>query len=192
MPSGWRALQTDGAPVVITYPGAVWGPDDPTRGDQVQMVVNFLKVGVIPVTSGGMPVVDARDLAAVHAACFEPGLGARRFMAGGELVSTARLVKILRALTGRRLVHVPVPAPAMRALGRLGDAVQRITPLSLPLTYEAMSTLTHGVPCDSQATVNALGVTFRPVEQTVADTLRSLYATGGLSAHQVGRVAGIN
>ena len=187
-----RALQADGAPVVITYPGAVWGPDDPTRGDQVQIVVNFLKVGLIPVTAGGMPVVDVRDLAAVHAACFKPGLGARRFMAGGELVGTARLVEILRKLTGRRLVHVPVPAPAMRALGRLGDAIQRVTPLSLPLTYEAMTTLTHGIPCDNRATIDALGVTFRPVEETVADTLRWLHATDGLTAAQVGRLANLS
>lgn len=184
-----RAMQADGAPVVITYPGAVWGPDDPTRGDQVQMVINFLKLGVIPVTTGGMPVVDARDLGAVHAACFERGRGPRRFMAGGELLSTGRLVEILRALTGRHLLALPVPAPTMRALGALGDVVQRIAPVSLPLTHEAMVTLTGGVPCDNRRTTDELGVTFRPVEETVADTLGWLRGTGGLTAREVGRLS---
>ena len=113
-----RAMQADGAPVVITYPGAVWGPERPHPGDQVQMVVNFLKFGVIPVTTGGMSVVDARDLGAVHAACFERGKGARRFMAGGEFVGVGRLVEILRTLTGRRLLRRAGPrahdAPSAR------------------------------------------------------------------------------
>jgi len=184
-----RAMQADGAPVVITYPGAVWGPNDPTRGDQVRMVVNFLKFGVIPVTTGGMPVVDARDLGAVHAACFERGRGPRRFMAGGEFVSIARLIEILRTLTGRRLLAVPVPAPAMRALGGLGDIVQRVAPVSLPLTHEAMVTLTGGVPCDNRRTTDELGVEFRPVAETVGDTLGWLHETGGLTSRQVGRLA---
>jgi len=183
-----RAMQADGAPVVTTYPGAVWGPDDPTRGDQVRIVVDFLKSGVIPVTTGGMPVVDARDLGAVHAACFERGRGARRYMAGGELVTLPRLVEILRTLTGRRLLSVPVPAPTMRAIGALSDLVQRIAPISLPLTHEAMVTLTGGVPCDNRRTTDELGVAFRPVEETVADTLGWLRETGGLTARHVGRL----
>ena len=184
-----RAMQAEGAPVVTTYPGAVWGPDDPTLGEQVQTVVNFLKSGVIPVTTGGMSVVDARDLGAVHAACFEPGRGARRYMAGGEFVTLPRLVEILRTLTGRRLVRVPIPAPAMRAIGALSDVVQRVTPIALPLTHEAMVTLTGGVPCDNRRTTDELGVAFRPVEETVADTLGWLHEVGGLTARHVGRLA---
>ena len=183
-----RAMQADGAPVVTTYPGAVWGPDDPTLGEQVQTVVNFLKSGAIPVTTGGMSVVDARDLGAVHAACFEPGRGARRYMAGGEFVTLPRLVEILRALTGRRLVSVPIPAPAMRAIGALSDVVQRVTPIALPLTHEAMVTLTGGVPCDNRRTTDELGVAFRPVEETVGDTLGWLREAGELNARQVGRL----
>ena len=184
-----RAMQADGAPVVITYPGAVWGPNDPTRGEQVQTVVNFLKSGVIPVTTGGMLVVDARDLGAVHAACFERIRGARRYMAGGEFLTLPRLVEILRALTGRRLLRVPVPAPTMRALGALSDVVQRIAPISLPLTHEAMVTLTGGVPCDDGRTTDELGIVFRPAEETIGDTLGWLHEVGGLTAHHVGRLA---
>ena len=184
-----RAMQAEGAPVVTTYPGAVWGPDDPTLGEQVQTVVNFLKSGVIPVTTGGMSVVDARDLGAVHAACFEPGRGARRYMAGGEFVTLPRLVEILRTLTGRRLVRVPIPAPAMRAIGALSDVVQRVTPIALPLTHEAMVTLTGGVPCDNRRTTDELGVAFRPVEETVGDTLGWLREAGELKARHVGHLA---
>jgi UDP-glucose 4-epimerase len=184
-----RALQDEGAPVVITYPGGVWGPLDPTQGEQVKTVINFLKSGVIPTTTGGMPVVDVRDLGAVHAACIQRGRGARRYMAGGELLSTPRLIDILRALTGRRLMAVPLPASVMLALGTVSDIVQRVSPLTLPLTHEAMVTLTRGVPCDNSRTTDELGVEFRPAAVTVADTLRWLHESGGLTARHVGRLA---
>jgi nucleoside-diphosphate-sugar epimerase len=185
-----RALQDDGAPVVITYPGGVWGPHDPTQGEQLMTIVNFLKAGVIPAsTSGGMPVVDARDLGAVHAACIESGRGPRRYMAGGELLSTSRLVDILRTITGRRLVRVPLSASVMIAIGTISDLVQRVSPVTLPLTHEAMVTLTSGVPCDNTRTNEELSVEFRPVAETLTDTIRWLYETGGLSARHVGTLA---
>ena len=184
-----RTMQDEGAPVVITYPGGVWGPHDPTLGEQVKTVVNFLKAGIIPATTGGMPIVDARDLGAVHAACIERGRGARRYMAGGELLSTPRLIDILRAITGRRLVRVPLPASVMLAIGTMSDIVQRVSPLTLPLTHEAMVTLTSGVPCDNARTTEELGVEFRPAAVTVADTIRWLHETGGLTARHVGRLA---
>jgi nucleoside-diphosphate-sugar epimerase len=185
-----RAFQDEGAPVVITYPGGVWGPNDPTMGEQLKTVVNFLKGGIIPAaTTGGMPVVDARDLGAVHAACIERGRGPRRYMAGGELLSTARLVDILRAITGRRLLRVPLPAPVMVAIGTASDIVQRVLPVSLPLTHEAMVTLTSGVPSDDTRTSDELGVEFRPVEQTLTDTIRWLYETGALTARHAGKLA---
>jgi dihydroflavonol-4-reductase len=185
-----RAMQDEGAPVVITYPGGVWGPNDPTQGEQIKTVVNFLKGGVIPAaTSGGMPVVDARDLGAVHAACIERDRGPRRYMAGGELLSTARLVDILRAVTGRRLVRVPLPTSVAVAIGTASDLVQRVLPVTLPLTHEAMVTLTSGVPCDNSRTTQELGIEFRPVAETLTDTIRWLYETGGLTARHVGRLA---
>ena len=51
-----------------------------------------------------------------------------------------------------------------------------------------MVTLTDGVPCDNRRTTEELGVAFRPVEETVGDTLGWLRETGGLTAGQVGRL----
>jgi nucleoside-diphosphate-sugar epimerase len=61
--------------VVITYPGAVLGPHDPHLGDGLRRVRNILK-GRYPIApSGGYPIVDVRDVAAVHAAVLEPARG---------------------------------------------------------------------------------------------------------------------
>ena len=38
-----RNFQNKGAPVVISYPGSVWGPNDPHFGESCQMMVSVLK-----------------------------------------------------------------------------------------------------------------------------------------------------
>jgi len=106
------------------------------------MVVNFLKFGLIPVTTGGMPVVTCGDSARCTPALrFERGLGARRFMAGGEFLSLGRLIEILRTLTGRRLRACRPGArrwPRPRRVATSCSGSRRLA----ASTHEAMVTLT--------------------------------------------------
>ena len=84
-----RALQARRAPVVITYPGGVFGPDDPTVNDGVRLIVKFLTSGAFPVTSGGISFIDIRDIAAVHAAVrVLPVPGGPRTMEKGRLAAS--------------------------------------------------------------------------------------------------------
>jgi dihydroflavonol-4-reductase len=84
--------------VVITYPGAAYGPHDPHLGDQLRRLRNILK-GRIPIApSGGYGIVDVRDMAKVHAAVLEPGRGPRRYLAGGTFLEFAELVARMGSL----------------------------------------------------------------------------------------------
>jgi hypothetical protein len=51
------------------------GPHDPYLGDGLRQLRNILKGRYPLVPSGGLPIVDVRDVAAVHAAVLEPGRG---------------------------------------------------------------------------------------------------------------------
>ena len=184
-----RRLQADGAPVVITYPGGIWGPDDPTRGQQVGALLEYVRRGFVPVSPGGIPLVDVRDVAAVHVAAMQPGRGPRRFMVGGTLLNQAELFDIIGDVTGRRFRHIPVSGALLRGVGRATDLVNRFVRLNTPLTHEAMVTLTRAVPADSEPTTAELGITFRPARETIADTLRWYFEQGLLRASDVGRLA---
>ena len=83
----------------------------------------------------------------------------------------------------------PIPATLLRGIGRLLDAAKRIAPIGYPITHEAVEMMTRLVPCDSRATVEQLGVQFRPTAETLYDTIRCLYETGEISAKVAGRVA---
>ena len=79
-----RQLQDEGAPVVITYPGMVWGPHDPHLGEAATFARSVLR-GLVPVVPpGGLPIVDVRDVAAAHAAILTSGRGTGTVRAGAR------------------------------------------------------------------------------------------------------------
>lgn len=185
-----RRHQEAGAPIVSIYPGSIWGPDDPTLADGIEVIMMFVKLGFIPVAPGGIPIVDVRDLAALLLATMEPGRGPRRYMAGGAFLNNAELTDILNELTGRRIRKFHLPGALFRGIGRLGDATRRSIGLDIGLTYEATVTLTHGVACDDSRVLEDFGIRFRPVAETLRDALSWMHAEGILNRRQVGDLAG--
>ena len=58
-----RKFQEAGVPVIITYPGSVWGPYDPHYGESCQIARNVLK-GLWKISvKGSIPISDVRDIA---------------------------------------------------------------------------------------------------------------------------------
>ena len=49
--------------------------------------------------------------------------------------------------------------------------------------------MTRFVPCDSRATVEQLGIPFRPMAETFRDAIRSLYEAGEINAKLAGQIA---
>jgi len=183
-----RELQARGAPVVAIYPAGVFGPNDPGIGEPTKGLRDGIRFGW-PISAGGISIVDVRDLAEIIAAALEPGCGPRRFMAGGHFASWSELADHCDALTGRRALRIPMPTPLLRGIGRLLDAAKMIVPFDYPLTHEATKMMTRLVPCDSRATVEQLGVSFRPTEETLRETIRWLFDQGEISAKIAGQIA---
>jgi nucleoside-diphosphate-sugar epimerase len=182
-----RDLQEQGAPVVITYPGGVWGPHDPNIGESTRGTIWLLRLGIVPQTGGGYLLVDVRDLGRVHVAALVAGQGPRRYMAGGTWFTGKELAALVSSVTGRRIVSTPSPGWSLRATGRIGDRIQSLLKIELPFTAEGMATIVRSVPTDDSATHDELGVAWRDPAVTVSDTLRWLLADGHLTRRQVGR-----
>lgn len=180
-----RRYQEVGAPVVSVYPGSVWGPCDPTLADGIEVIMRFMRRGFIPVTPGGIPTVDVRDIAAVHAAAMKPGRGPKRYMVSGNFLSNAELIDTLSAVSGRHVRKLPVPGALLRGIGRFGDVARRRLGIDISLTYELAFTLTHGVPSDDSRVAEELGVRPRSAAETLRDTLRWRYEQGIEKARHV-------
>jgi dihydroflavonol-4-reductase len=184
-----RRYQEAGAPITITYPGAVWGPYDPHFGEGSRIAATILR-GRLPLApSGGLNVVDVRDVAQVHAAAMEAGRGSRRYLATGTYMEFKEIVLGVAEVTGRRLPTRTVPVRWMLPAGRLADLAQRVLPFRLPLSFEGMYIVSLEARYDDSRTREELGYAPRDPRETFADTARWLLEQGDISPEQAGVLA---
>ncbi|GAA0354148.1 nitroreductase family deazaflavin-dependent oxidoreductase [Actinoallomurus spadix] len=183
-----RRLQAAGAPVTTFYPGGVIGPRQPHLDAMMEGLAGALNL-VWPTPRGGVSLLDVRDLGEAVARAVTPGLGPRRYLLGGHYLTWPELADRCDALTGVRCRRVPVPGGVMVALGSLLDAAKRVRRFDYPLTRDAARIMVTLVPSDDAPAIDALGVTLRPVEESLTDALRWLAAAGHLSPARAGRLA---
>jgi nucleoside-diphosphate-sugar epimerase len=183
-----RRLQEQGAPVRLSYPAGIVGPDDPGMSDANHAVYTwFADLGVI--TSSGFQCVDVRDVAALHVKLIELPEGAHRYAAAAEMLPWAEIYELMDRITGTRLRRFPVPGWLMRGAGSVGDVVKRFWEFNFPLTRDSMEFATQWPGADAARTTREIGVPFRPIEETYVDTLRWMHRAGHLTAAQVGKLA---
>jgi nucleoside-diphosphate-sugar epimerase len=184
-----RRLQAQGAPLAISYPAGIVGPDDPGMSDANHAVYSWYRdTGVV--TSSGFQCVDVRDVAALHVRLLELPPGPHRYAAAAEMLPWAEVYELLDRLTGTRLRRFPMPGRLLRAAGRVGDLVKHVWDFNFPLTRDSMEFATQWPGADASRTTRELGLAFRPIAETYRDTLTWMHRAGHLEARHVGRLAG--
>ncbi|MFG2089757.1 nitroreductase/quinone reductase family protein [Spirillospora sp. NPDC048824] len=183
-----RGLQSDGAPVTIVYPGGVFGPNQPTLDALMEGLAAALGK-VWPLPGGGVSVIDVRDLGEALARSVQAGQPPSRWLLGGHYLTWPQYADLCDRLTGVKCRRVPVPSRVMLGLGSALDAAKRVRRFDYPLTRDAAEFMVTLVPTDDRPLLDALNLTLRPVEETVADGLRWLAETGHLKPHRAGRLA---
>jgi nucleoside-diphosphate-sugar epimerase len=160
-----RALQDDGAPIVTLYPAGVTGPLDlginVTEGIFAQtLATEYLLVA----ESGGNLYVDVRDLATAIVAMLVPGLGPRRYMAGGVFLTWSEFADAVDAVTG--LSHT-------RVLSTRAELEQQIEP-------DAVEIMLGIVPPDDDDLHRDTKIEWRPFTDTLRDTVAWMLQQGHL------------
>jgi nucleoside-diphosphate-sugar epimerase len=183
-----RALQEQGAPITIVYPGGVIGPDPPSVDATVEGIMGAW-VGGWPLTPGGVGLLDVRDLADALVATLVPGGGPRRFLLGGHFHTWPALGDLIEGLTGVRARRIRFPRPALVAVATVLDTIRRVRPVAYPLTRDAADIMTTMVPTEDAPSLAALGVRLRPSAESLEDTMRSLARSGHLPPSHAGRLA---
>lgn len=183
-----RALQDDGAPVAIVYPGGVLGPDQPHLDATLEGIAGARRSGW-PRCPGGVTLIDVRDLARVLTATLVPGLGPRRLLAGGRYFPWAELGALIDEILGVRARRIWFPTPLLYATASALDLVRRVRPVAYPLTRDAAEIMVTMVPTDDAPSLESLGVELRPIAETLTDALRWLAAEGHLPPKHAGRLA---
>ena len=182
-----RMYQNRKLPVVITYPGSVWGPHDPHCGESCQMARFILKNYWRFSVDGTLLVSDVRDIAEMHAALMQKGRGPRRYLAPVQNISLSNLMAVFSDVTGRKIRTTALPGWSMRTAMKAVDLLQRGLKLRLPFNYQAVycSTLQH--IGDDSATLKDLGVQARPLRETLADQVKWMVKAGLLDPRHAGK-----
>lgn len=184
-----RRLQEAGAPIRVSYPSGIVGPDDPGLSDANEAVYIFFKQTGIN-TSSGYQIVDVRDLAHAHQRLLELPEGAARYVVAGPMHDWRATYRILDEVTGTRLWRFPMPGGPLRLLGSLGDLFKHyVYDFRFPLTRDAMEYATQWPGANGEPAANELGITYRSARETYADTVRWMYDAGHLKARHVGKLA---
>ncbi|MFV0277984.1 MAG: NAD-dependent epimerase/dehydratase family protein, partial [Parahaliea sp.] len=183
-----RDLQEQGAPLYITYPGSVIGPEDPGLTEPHRGLISMM-AGLTPIMSSGNQYIDVRDLAQAHLHILQQQPHSLRFPLGGTFLAWRDHGKLLSELTGRFFMPLPVMPGVPRLAGKLLDKMGRFLAIDLPITEEGMRYATHWVVMNDAHTLKTLGLGYRPLRETFEATLLSLHATGHLKRWQLGALA---
>lgn len=156
-----------GLPLIRLYPGLCLGPGDTTRSSSA--AIDAWLRGRLPavVSGGGICLMDVRDAAAAQVAAMEQGEPGRRYLATGHNVTLRELFARLQAITGRRRPPLELP-PGLAA--PLAGVAERLDVLSAFDQAQARLMARYWW-YDSARAQEELAVHFRPLEETLRDTV---------------------
>jgi dihydroflavonol-4-reductase len=115
-----------GQDVVVVNPTTTVGPGDrrPTpSGRMVRDVIEGRIRGYI--SSGGLNLVGAADVARGHLLALEHGRSGERYLLGGENLAMGELFRMIAALAGVSRPWLAVPYPLAYLAARIGDPLAR-------------------------------------------------------------------
>lgn len=171
-----RRGQAAGLPIVIVYPGVVYGPGALTEGNLLGRLLSDHLAGRLPGLIGAdrtWSYAWVDDVADAHVAALEHPSPAASYELGGENVAQMRPFEIARQLAGCRLPR-RVPYWLASAIGRLELARARLTGRMPQLTPGTVEIFRHDWPVACADAQRDLGFKVLPLEKGVSATLDAL------------------
>ncbi|MBW4485566.1 MAG: SDR family oxidoreductase [Tildeniella torsiva UHER 1998/13D] len=162
-------LQSHALPVVLICPGAMLGPQDAAPTEFGQFVLDYLNRKIPALLAGGMPCVDARDVAKAMVKAVEHGRSGDRYLVGGPYYAMADLMHALEAVSGVPAPRVQIPGVMMRVLALFSTWIRRLTGRKPSVPVEGIKIMLAALAYDSTKAQRELGAQFRPLEVTLKD-----------------------
>jgi len=177
------AAAREGRHVVVVNPTVPLGPGDRHLTPPARMLLGFLNGEHPAYLETTLNLVDVRDVAEGHVRAAEHGMAGRRYILGGGDVRLSELLRQLARLSGRPMPRHRVPYWLAWLTGALGELVaDHVTgrPPTAPLTGVRLAGLP--VAFSNRRAREELGVAFRPLAETLAETLADFRSRGLLTS----------
>ena len=170
-----------GLPVVIVNPTFFAGPGDLYLSSARTMLAFVHGQVWVGLTTGGLGLTDVRDIAQGMIAAMHRGVPGRRYILGGQNLLLREYHQLLGKLTGQRPPRLRLPPTVAMALAVIGLAGYRLLGLK---TYVGLGDIRMGKHYwlyDYTRAREELGLTCRPTEETIRETLAWLAEQGHYS-----------
>lgn len=167
----------------IVLPGWMVGPGDMGPTSSGQVILDFVNRKLPGVPPGSFSLVDARDVAEALWLAALNGRRGERYLAAGRHMPMGDLFRILERVTGIPAPRRKTPMPVLFVFAALSELWARLTgkPALISLaTARLMANERDRSHFDHTKSERELGVKFRPVEETLQDTVTWYQRNGWL------------
>lgn len=159
--------------IVILLPASIMGPGDANRETpHNQLYAQIYKKGLFGCFSGGLAVVDVRDLVEIILKALESQIRCGKFLAVGVNVKYSDVVKSIAKHARKRAYPFPVPAFVLSAAGGLLEFIGTITGKKPLLTYSYGRLSGWTVYYSNERSRREFHHEYRPFDETIADSCR--------------------
>jgi farnesol dehydrogenase len=167
-----------GLPIVIVYPGVVYGPGAATQGNLLEKVFTDYAAGRTRTRLGRRSTricyAYAPDVAGGHLLALEKGTPGKGYILGGENITQDELFSLLHELTGFPPPRTAIPFWVAEAAGRAQRFRARLTGRAPAFTDGAIATFRYHWAYTSDRAVRELGYRVTPLREGLRATLAAL------------------
>jgi dihydroflavonol-4-reductase len=173
-----RFLKTSPMDVMMILPGWMMGPGDAAPTSAGQLVLDLLARKLPGIIDGGAPLADARDVATAMVIAAERGGRGERYIVTGALATMEDIALGLEAISGVKAPRVKIPDGIALSIAWLSETWVGLMGGVNPMPLNGIQTLLEKANLSSVKAERELGATFRPLSDTLKDTVLWYQAQG--------------
>jgi dihydroflavonol-4-reductase len=165
-------LQDHSHSVVQILPGWMFGPADAGPTNAGNLVLDYLDRKFPGIVDGGQSVVDVREVAEAMISAVKRGHSGERYIVAGSYASMEDLFRTLEAVSGVPCPSRHIPYAAIVLIATITNTLARLRGLRAPMSMQGLRALNLKRHVSSEKAKRELGVRFRPLEETLHDTVQ--------------------
>jgi dihydroflavonol-4-reductase len=167
----YRFLETSRMDVVMILPGWMMGPGDAAPTSAGQLILDLLAGKLPGLIDGGAALADARDVAAAMVTAASIGSRGERYIVTGQLATMKDIALGLEAISGVKAPRLMLPSRLALAIAWWLETWAGWTGGVNPMPPAGIQTLLEKANLSSAKAERELGATFRPLRETLKDTV---------------------
>ncbi len=167
----WLKAAPRAIKLVSILPGWMIAPRDAAPTAAGQLILNFVRRKIPGSINAGNCTVDARDVASAMIAAVEQGKNGEKYIVAGRMIKFTELFSTLERVSGVTSPTRVLPNWAALILARMDTFVSGLRKKTPTMPYDGIKLLLAQHLLSSVKAERELGVRFRPIEETLRDSL---------------------